>query len=448
MARFSTKTTLLCVAVMAPALTGITATHALSDDNIDARAMKVLEDFNAYVNTQEGYSTTISQSITMRSAFGNEDSESTYKLAVNKPNKLRLNPDDPESETIISDGNKLITNVPMLRGYVEADAPSGIGGVFNAIQSQSMVLGGGPLSFIAPMLSPRGFNGELATITHATYVGSEEVDGQAMHRVNFVMVPSLNDAARNQLRQQFGSDDMKFYVDAWIHDGDTPSLHKLHYDLAKMLAGVMAEMMEQMPQLREMTYDMVLTFDHWQTGDRIEADFSFDAPEDAIKAGSIDELIAANQPPSPDELLGKPAPDFEIAMLDGSTLELAQHKDRDVVILDFWATWCGPCIQAMPGLMEIADTYKDRNVVLYAVNVQEKPDTINNFLRSRDWSLNIPLDSDGELSKKFMVAGLPQTVVIGKDGTVQAVHLGYTPQLKQQLADELDKLIAGETLVN
>src|SRR5690349_4238380 len=77
---------------------------------------------------------------------------------------------------------------------------------------------------------------------------------------------------------------------------------------------------------------------------------------------------------------GKPAPAFSLDLLKGGKATLADHKNKNVVILDFWATWCGPCVQAMPIVSEVAKSFADKGVVLYAVNEQEEADAVKAFL--------------------------------------------------------------------
>src|SRR5687767_4033725 len=67
-------------------------------------------------------------------------------------------------------------------------------------------------------------------------------------------------------------------------------------------------------------------------------------------------------------LVDKPAPDFTADLLDGKRVTLASHKGKDIVILDFWATWCAPCIVSLPLMTDLANKYADQGVVLYAVN--------------------------------------------------------------------------------
>jgi thiol-disulfide isomerase/thioredoxin len=144
----------------------------------------------------------------------------------------------------------------------------------------------------------------------------------------------------------------------------------------------------------------------------------------------------------PEQLVGKAAPEIKLPMLEGGTFDLAEQKGKKTVLLDFWATWCGPCRVAMPALVEIAKDYSDKGVVYYAVNLRESPDTIRRYLEDSKLKIQVPLDKDGSVAKKYLVRGIPTMVIVGTDGTVQKVHVGSSPNLKSEISTELDKLLS------
>ena len=162
-----------------------------------------------------------------------------------------------------------------------------------------------------------------------------------------------------------------------------------------------------------------------------------DAPPDAAKPDR----------PDPATLVGKPAPDFELELAAGGKVKLSELKDKSVVILDFWATWCPPCRKSLPVVAEVAKAYKEKGVAFYAVNQQEDEETIKGFQEKQKLQFTVALDPEGAIGEAYGVKGIPQTVIIGKDGTVQAVHVGALPDLKERLTKELDALLAGKKLV-
>lgn len=142
------------------------------------------------------------------------------------------------------------------------------------------------------------------------------------------------------------------------------------------------------------------------------------------------------------ELVGKPAPDFTLDLLgDGKkTFRLADAKGS-VVILDFWATWCGPCLQAMPQVERVADEFKERGVTLIAVNLQENPDQINALLERRKLHPTVALDRDGAVAAQYKAVAIPQTVVIDREGKVARLFVGSSPDLADKLRAALKAVL-------
>jgi peroxiredoxin len=145
-------------------------------------------------------------------------------------------------------------------------------------------------------------------------------------------------------------------------------------------------------------------------------------------------------------LLGKEAPAAKLPLLDGGQFDLASQKGRHVVVLDFWATWCVPCVEALPVLVKVTNQYADKGVKLYAVNQQETENTIRAFLKKHKLAVSVVLDPDSKFSDAYGVDIIPQTVIIDKKGVVQAVHIGYEPGVGKQLSEQLDAVLAGKQL--
>ena len=161
---------------------------------------------------------------------------------------------------------------------------------------------------------------------------------------------------------------------------------------------------------------------------------------------STAEKRSSTRSAGPDSLVGKAAPNFELELLDGSLFELAAQKGKNIVILDFWATWCGPCRAAFPGLIEVSNEFQGKGVILRAVDLRERPETVRTFLKNANLTFTAVMDQDGSAAELFRVGGIPHTVIVGKDGTIQAVHVGYDPGNKDRLRQELNDLLAGKTL--
>jgi thiol-disulfide isomerase/thioredoxin len=150
----------------------------------------------------------------------------------------------------------------------------------------------------------------------------------------------------------------------------------------------------------------------------------------------------------PHPLLGKSAPAFVTVDPDGRAVDLNKHLGKNVIMLDFWATWCGPCILAMPDVASVAKKFEDRGLVLYAVNVGEDPDTVKEFLAELKLDVPVAMDFRGQIQKSYQAHGLPHTILVGKDGKVQVAHLGYRDDMAERLSDDVEKLLAGKDLAS
>ena len=140
-------------------------------------------------------------------------------------------------------------------------------------------------------------------------------------------------------------------------------------------------------------------------------------------------------------MVGKPAPDFELATLDGKKFHLAESKGK-VVLLDFWATWCGPCLQAMPQVEAVAKEFEAQGVQLVAVNLQEEPKQIAAMLERHKMHPAVALDRDGVVAEKYAANAIPQTVIIDRSGKVARLFVGGGPHLGDQLREALKAVLA------
>jgi peroxiredoxin len=149
---------------------------------------------------------------------------------------------------------------------------------------------------------------------------------------------------------------------------------------------------------------------------------------------------AGAKPGIESELVGKPAPDFELETLDGQRFRLGDQRKK-IVVLDFWATWCGPCMQTLPLLVPAVAKYRDRNVVLLAVNLQEAPEAIKATLSRLDLKMPVGLDHNGVVAEKYAAVAIPQTVIIDAEGNIARLFVGGGPQNVERLCEALDAIL-------
>jgi thiol-disulfide isomerase/thioredoxin len=122
-----------------------------------------------------------------------------------------------------------------------------------------------------------------------------------------------------------------------------------------------------------------------------------------------------------------PAPGFQLSGRGGKTIDLSQFKGQ-VVMINFWATWCVPCRQEMPLLEDIYKKYKPMGFTMLGVNVEPDANAAEAWLsKQKPVSFPIAFDTDSKVSKLYKVAGMPSTVFVDRKGNVRVMHKGYKP---------------------
>ncbi len=152
-------------------------------------------------------------------------------------------------------------------------------------------------------------------------------------------------------------------------------------------------------------------------------------------------MMFTSAPPHP--LLEQAAPDFSLERLGDNTssVTLSEHLGSEVVVLDFWATWCYQCREGLPILDGIAQEYADKDVVFYAVNVREPKDLVQDYVKSLNLKLDVLMDTYVEASTDYAASNLPQTVIIDKEGIIQDIHIGVSSSYRNEITQKLDELL-------
>jgi peroxiredoxin len=133
--------------------------------------------------------------------------------------------------------------------------------------------------------------------------------------------------------------------------------------------------------------------------------------------------------------IGKPAQDFTLQDLSGNPVRLSELKGH-VVVLNFWATWCGPCAVEMPGFQQIYEKYSP-DLVILGVNLEESPDEVSKFVESMHITYPILLDPGGGVNRSYQIIDLPNTFFIDKQGIIRYRHIGLLSedQFEEYLAN-------------
>lgn len=121
--------------------------------------------------------------------------------------------------------------------------------------------------------------------------------------------------------------------------------------------------------------------------------------------------------------IGKLAPDFTLTGLDGQEVSLSGFRGQPV-LLNFWATWCGPCRMEMPLLQDVYEKWTGKGLVLLVVNVQESPDLVKEFIEDAGYTFPVLLSPGSKVPLAYNIRGIPATFFIDADGVIRDVKVG------------------------
>jgi peroxiredoxin len=208
-------------------------------------------------------------------------------------------------------------------------------------------------------------------------------------------------------------------------DPQTYLLQQATYDVSGLMRSRGAEQVKQA--------QMTIRYQGVQANAAMDkAAFAWTPPPNAREMASDDSDVAATT-----ALQGKPAPDFTLTDVSGKEVSLSSLKGS-VVLLDFWATWCPPCVRSLPEINQIYNTKKASGLKVYAVNVGEPKEQVQAFLARKKLDVPVLLDSEEQASQKYAIRGIPSTIIIRPDGVVAKVFVGIAPGGRTEIEREVD----------
>ena len=398
----------------------------------------------AHYKGLQGCSVTLSLEIdagdSPMAAMLSEMGQTSFGYAV-KPNLFAFWPGEGggmgmPSPRVWSDGTKLVEAIPDSGVYSVGEAPAGFAELHNP-----------------------GAEGEMPTSTVQMIPGADILLQLMSDDPSETIGEMLTGA---EFKGQAGEGDDAHFVFLAADDSPMSEGMEMEVHIAAVgepwIVGLVPQLEDQGAMMEGVTVKM--GFADWKAVEtapdagRIEIDSEWEKVDNVLEAAMGNMMMGGDmeEPDEGDEVVadtppgagvGQPAAPFSLEQLGGGTFTLADHKGK-VVVLDFWATWCGPCVAGLPVVTSVTKEYAPKGVVFAAVNLEEDPKLVAEFMKKKGWEFTVALDSDSAVSNLYGVTGIPHSVIIDKQGVIRHVQVGFggAAQAEKQLREELDELIA------
>lgn len=138
------------------------------------------------------------------------------------------------------------------------------------------------------------------------------------------------------------------------------------------------------------------------------------------------------------------APEFSLASNQGDTISLSDQRGK-VVLINFWATWCGPCRKEMPALEALYQKYQDQGLEILAISVDSDPVLAETFIAKQDISFPILFDPENQVNTAYHAMAMPTTAIVNQSGQLHYVHQGYKPGTEAVYEEHIRALLAQES---
>ncbi|HZL36940.1 MAG TPA: redoxin domain-containing protein [Tepidisphaeraceae bacterium] len=372
----------------------------VSDD-----ARKVLDEVSAAYGKLKSLDLTGTMSVDIDANGKKENHSAEFTASFQSPNKFQHAAKD--DITVGSTGTKIYAYQKSAGKYIQYDAPAGKVAPDSLPAPLPQMLGQqDPSILLAMAIDPA--QELIFNALDVTKVDDTKLDGQNC--------PTLKLGLKDSVTQTVAID---------------PTTHLLRQSVSDATAAVK----QQNPAVNSVVFTV---------------NYKTSTPDAQVKpeqfawappAGAKDAKAAADQEASPaDALVGKLAPDFNLTGLDGKDVKLSSLKGK-VVVLDLWATWCPPCRLSLPHLDKLYQAKKADGLQVFAVDQQEPKEKVKDFVEKTKLTVPVLLDTQGDVGQKYMANAIPETIIVGKDGKVKKVFIGFSAE---STPEEMKKIVEKE----
>ena len=392
----------------------------------------------ALYKSLKGYRDTITVSGCVVKPDMENGNTSKYMFAFEKPNRIRIEEisESPIGFDMFCNGEKMVTYTKGWKQYKKVEAPQ----VITTANFRNLGFG----SFIVDhiILSDDPLRDLMKGVEGVREVGGEILDGRP---TAIIEISQLASVSYGMMFQDRYKEDFLIPIRLWIgtHDHLIRKIARetdMDMNVTHMTEKEQSSMGDHFKGMKTSTIELHSAIEIDPVfSDR---DFTFVPPEGSELVERFGPpVIPQKGPPYVGSVFGKPAPDFTLKDTDGNEAKLSDFKGK-VVLLDFWATWCDPCIQAMPHLQLLHENFKEKDVVILGINSWERQkDKVMPFLKDHNITYRILLDSDNEVLGKYDVSRIPSFFILDKQGIIRYLYRGM-PDDQLIIQEHLEELLA------
>ncbi|MCX7765356.1 MAG: redoxin domain-containing protein [Candidatus Sumerlaeia bacterium] len=339
-------------------------------------------------------------------------------IALERPNKFRVSFNHPQMGfEIITDGNNLYSYLSGLAQYRKLPAPATIA----EIDLGKVIAPGAQSSGVLGLiLSPEPKKYLLEGTINTSLLSPVELEGKQCYNL--------------QLNQQ-GKVKTNMFIDQ-----KTFLIRQINVNMTEALK---EEMAQDKSLTRKPPADLEYTFTEKYNLLKINESlppevFKFIEPKGAKEVAMFSPSVEAEET----NLSGKMAPDFTLTALDGTKYTLSAQKGK-VVLLDFWATWCSPCVKLLPDIQKLYKEYKDKGLVVWGINSESDESRVKKMMEKAGITYPTLKDPDSNVAGLYNVRAIPRTIVIDKSGKIVKDSAGFSgPQTIDEIETAVKEALA------